>query len=194
MKLFWFSHLFNSFLLKKHFRAPVSLNHVMDPEDIYPDFTWHSSEDNIRTDGIWYYDVLLYINILNEHLHNVKWALLVYQYLGLAPLQPRQLKSKKSLVRSNPPTRLKPQPLKNEHLSTTHHSTSPTSHWDAILSLYNAMSFCKLRALFQPQPRRSIHLFYTAKEKPARSTKHLKHYIPADFLTTKNQHDARLDL
>jgi hypothetical protein len=56
------------------------------------------------------------------------------------------------------------------------------------------MTFCKLRALFQPRPRRSIHLFYTAKDKPARSTKHLKHYIPAYFLTTKNLHDARLDL
>jgi hypothetical protein len=52
------------------------------------------------------------------------------------------------------------------------------------------MNFTKLRT----QCRRSIHLFYTANQKPARSTKHLKHYILADFLTTKNQHDARLDL
>jgi hypothetical protein len=52
------------------------------------------------------------------------------------------------------------------------------------------MNFTKLCT----QCRRSIHLFYTAREKPARSTKHLKHYNPADFLTTKNQHDARLDL
>lgn len=56
------------------------------------------------------------------------------------------------------------------------------------------MSFHFSATKLRTQCRRSIHLFYTANEKPARSTKHLKHYIPADFLTTKNQYDARLDL